>query len=186
MASPDWQQKVLPPEYGADVSFGLFTTHVRVSDNGLGVGQALLWSHLGQDRCPRSLHLRPWEGCAGIAAWLGQSWVPDGRDPPACSRFIKQFLNVRGDFPLEFYATGCVPSTDKNWWGRMVGLALIGLEDLQLQAELYGAIRAVQYGILHSTNHFYAILERYNLETCTFDWCFILHHFISHCHAFYQ
>jgi len=47
MALPDWQQKVLPPEYRADVSFGLSTPHVRVSDNGLGVGHALLRSHLG-------------------------------------------------------------------------------------------------------------------------------------------
>ena len=50
----------------------------------------------------------------------------------------------------------------------MVGFALEEFEDLLLQAGLYGPVRAVQYGILQSTQHFYAILEWYNSETCTF------------------
>jgi len=50
----------------------------------------------------------------------------------------------------------------------MVGFALAEFEDLLLQAGLYGAMRAVQYSIPQSTQHFYAILELYNLETCTF------------------
>ena len=50
----------------------------------------------------------------------------------------------------------------------MVGLALAEFEDLLLQVGLYGAVRAIQYGILQSIQHFYAILERYNPNTCIF------------------
>ena len=50
----------------------------------------------------------------------------------------------------------------------MVWFVLPEFDDLLLQVGLYGAVRAVQYGIPQSTNYFYAILERYNPETCTF------------------
>ena len=50
----------------------------------------------------------------------------------------------------------------------MVGFALTELKDLLRQMGLYGAIRAVQYGILQSSHHLYGILECYNLWTCTF------------------
>ena len=50
----------------------------------------------------------------------------------------------------------------------MVGFALAEIGDLLLQAGLFGAVRAIQYGIPQSTHHFYAILECYNSETCTF------------------
>ena len=50
----------------------------------------------------------------------------------------------------------------------MIGFSLAEFEDLLLQARLYGAMRAVQYDIPQSTQHFYAILERYNPETYTF------------------
>ena len=50
----------------------------------------------------------------------------------------------------------------------MVGFVLAELEDLLLQAGLYGAMRVVQCGISQSTQHFYAILERYNPENYTF------------------
>jgi len=50
----------------------------------------------------------------------------------------------------------------------MIRLALAKFEDVLLQAGLYRTVRAVQYDILQSTQHFYAILERYNSETCTF------------------
>jgi len=54
---------------------------------------------------------------------------------------------MKGDFPPEFRAIGWVHSTDKTWWGRMVGFVLTDLKDLLLRAGLYGAVRAVQYGI---------------------------------------
>jgi len=50
----------------------------------------------------------------------------------------------------------------------MVGFALVKFEDLLLQTGLYGAMRDLQYGISQSTQHFYAMLERFNPETCTF------------------
>ena len=104
----------------------------------------------------------------GLQPGLVKAEYPTGETPQLAATFIKQFLNVRGDFPLKFYVTGWVHSTDKNWWGRMVGFALAEFRDLLLQSGLYGAVRAVQYGILQSTQIFYTILERYNPETCTF------------------
>ena len=50
----------------------------------------------------------------------------------------------------------------------MIGFALATFEYFLLQAGLYGAVKAVQYGIPQSIQYFYAILVRYNSETCTF------------------
>ena len=50
----------------------------------------------------------------------------------------------------------------------MVRFTLAKFENLLLEARLYGAVRAVQYNISQSTQHFYAMLERYNAETCMF------------------
>ena len=50
----------------------------------------------------------------------------------------------------------------------MVGFVFVELKNLLLQAGLYGAVRAIQYGIPQSTQYFYAILEHYNPKTCTF------------------
>ena len=83
--------------------------------------------------------------------------------------FINQFMDMKGDFPIgEFRALGWVHSSDKYWCSKLVGFILEDLRDELLQTGLYIAIRAVQYGILHSSHHFFAMLERYNLETCTF------------------
>ena len=50
----------------------------------------------------------------------------------------------------------------------MVRFSLAKFENLLLEARLYRAVRAVQYGIPQSAQHFYAILEWYNPETWTF------------------
>ena len=50
----------------------------------------------------------------------------------------------------------------------MVGFVLADLDNLLLQTGLYGAVRAIQYSILQSTQYFYAVLERYSPKTCTF------------------
>ena len=50
----------------------------------------------------------------------------------------------------------------------MVSFALAQFENLLWQASLYGTVRAVMHGIPQSNHHFYAILERYNSETCMF------------------
>jgi len=104
----------------------------------------------------------------GLQPGLVRAEYPTRETPQLAATFIKQFLDVKADFPSEFRATGWIYSTDKNWWGRMVGFTLEELEDLLLQARLYEAIRVVQYDTSQRTQHFYAILEHYNLETCTF------------------
>ena len=50
----------------------------------------------------------------------------------------------------------------------MVSFVLEDLREELIQTNLYAAIRAVQYGIPQSNHHFFTMLERYNLETCTF------------------
>jgi len=86
----------------------------------------------------------------GLRLGFVRAEYPMGEIPQLAATFFKQFLDVRGDFPPEFRATGWVHSIDKNWWGRMVGFSLTKFEDLLLQAGLYGAIKAIQYGIPQS------------------------------------
>jgi len=86
-------------------------------------------------------------GVLGFQPGLVSAEYPMGETPQFTATFIKQFLDVRGDFPSEFRATGYVHSTDKNWWCRMVWFALEEFGDLLLQPGLYGAVMAVQYGI---------------------------------------
>ena len=50
----------------------------------------------------------------------------------------------------------------------MVGFILEDLKDELLQAGLFTAFWDVQYDISQSSHHLFAMLERYNLETCTF------------------
>jgi len=50
----------------------------------------------------------------------------------------------------------------------MVGFILEDLMDELLQTGLYNTIPAAQYGITQSNLHPFTMLERYNLETCTF------------------
>ena len=50
----------------------------------------------------------------------------------------------------------------------MVGFVLKELEELLLQCGLYHAIRVVRYGIVPSHFHFFAMLKKYNPNTCTF------------------
>ena len=83
----------------------------------------------------------------GLQPGLVRTEYPTGETPKLGATFIKQFLDVGGDFPPEFRATSWVHSTNKNWWCRMVGFVLAELGYLLLQVGLYGAVRAVQYGI---------------------------------------
>ena len=50
----------------------------------------------------------------------------------------------------------------------MVRFVLTKLEDSLKQAGLYQVVRAIQYGILQSSHHFYGVFERYNPLTGTF------------------
>ena len=50
----------------------------------------------------------------GLQPGLVRAEYPTERSPQLAATVIKQFLDVQGDFPPEFYATGWVHSTDKN------------------------------------------------------------------------
>ena len=104
----------------------------------------------------------------GLQPGLVRTEYPMGENSQLGATFIQQFLEMGGDFPSEFHTTGWIHSTDKHWWCRMVGFVLAELGVLLLHAGLYGAVRAIQYSIPQSTQHFYIILEHYNPETCTF------------------
>ena len=88
---------------------------------------------------------------------------PKGETPQLDATFINQFLKVRGDFPVDFRPLGWVHSTDKSWWGKMVGFVLAELGALLQQVGIYHSVRAVQYGLPQSSHNFYGILEHYNL-----------------------
>ena len=103
---------------------------------------------------------------------LVRAEYPTGETPQLATTFIRQFLDVRGDFPPEFHAITGFTLLKKRGGARMVGFSLTEFEDLLLQAGLYWAVRAVQYGIPQSIQHFYAILEhtiqrpaRYSLQS---------------------
>ena len=68
----------------------------------------------------------------GLPPSLVRAKYPTGETPQLAATFIRQFLDVRGDFPPKFCAIGWIYSTDKPWWGRMVGFALTEYEDLLL------------------------------------------------------
>ena len=102
----------------------------------------------------------------GLHPRLVRAEYPIGETPQLATTFINQFLKVRGDFPTDF--PGWVHSTDKSWWGRMVSFVLTELGDLLKQVGLYHAVRAIQYGLLQSSHHFYGGLECYNPLMGTF------------------
>ena len=72
---------------------------------------------------------------------------PKGETPQLAATFINQFLKVRGDFPVDFHPPGWVYSTNKSWWGRMVGFVLAELGALLKQVGLYHSVRVVQYSL---------------------------------------
>ena len=71
---------------------------------------------------------------------LDRAEYPIGETPQLAATFINQFLNVRGDFPTDFHLLGWVHSSDKSWWGKMVGFVLTELKDMLKQAGLYQAV----------------------------------------------
>ena len=92
-----------------------------------------------------------------------------GKTADQAVTFINQFMTVKGNFPNgEFRALGWVHSSDKYWWLSMMAFVLKDLRKELIQTNLYAVVKAVQYGIPQSNHHFFAMLERYNPETCTF------------------
>jgi len=105
----------------------------------------------------------------GLQPGLVRAEYPTRETPQRVPTFINRFMTAKGDFPSsEFRVIGWIHSSEKQWWFRMVNFALVQLEDLLWQAGLYGAVRAILHGIPQSNHHFYAVLERYNPETCMF------------------
>jgi len=49
----------------------------------------------------------------GLQPNLVRAEYPIGKTPQLTATFIRQFLDVRGDFPLEFHAIGWIHSTYK-------------------------------------------------------------------------
>ena len=105
----------------------------------------------------------------GLLPSSSEAEYPVGETPHLASMFINQFMDVKSDFPPgEFRALRWVHSSDKYWWSKMVGFVLEDLKDELLQTGLYTTVRVVQYGIPQSIHHFFAMLKRYNMKTCTF------------------
>ena len=104
----------------------------------------------------------------GLFPGLVRPEYPRGETPRLGTTFINQFMKVRGDFPIDFRSLGWVHSSDRSWWGKMVGFVLVELGALLEQVGLYHAVRAVQYGLPQSSHNFYGILEHYNPLTGTF------------------
>jgi len=139
MASPDWQQRffllnierVYPLAYLQHMSvcqtmdWELVKPISRVTLDKIGAREAFTVSH-GRD-------------VLGVQPDLVRAEYPIGETPYLAATFIRQFLYVRGDFPLEFHAIGWIHSTEKHGGGRMVEFALAEFEELLLQAGLYGS-----------------------------------------------
>jgi len=53
----------------------------------------------------------------GLQPGLVRAEYPMGENPQLAATFIRQFLNVRGDFPLKFHATGWFPFYRQNMVG---------------------------------------------------------------------
>jgi len=104
----------------------------------------------------------------GLFPGLVRSEYPRGETPQLGTTFINQFMKVRGHFPVDFRPLGWVHSSNRSWWGRMVGFVLVELGALLQQVGLYHSVRAVQYGLPQSSHNFYGILEHYNPLTGTF------------------
>ena len=51
----------------------------------------------------------------GLQPSLVRAEYPTGETPQLAAVFIRQFLDVRGDFPPEFRAIGLIHSMDKMW-----------------------------------------------------------------------
>ena len=73
----------------------------RVSLNKIGVYDVYTVSH-GRDML-------------GLQPGLVRAKYPIEETPQLAATFVKQFLDVKGNFPPEFCAIGWIHSTDKMW-----------------------------------------------------------------------
>ena len=169
MASSDRGQEVLSSQYGEDVFLVLSSAYVYSSHDGVGSFPICLWSlSLGRLSAKEVHSAGHGKDVFGLFPGLVRPEYLKGETLQLAATFINQFLKVRGDFPIDFHLLGWVNSTDKSWWGRMVGFVLVELRDLLQQVGLYHSVRATQYCLPQSSHNFYGILEHYNPLTGTF------------------
>jgi len=127
VAPSDRGQEVLSSQYGEDVFLVLSSAHVCSLCDGLGSFLVCLRRLSRQIRCQRSNTADHEKDVFGLFSGLVRPEYPKGETPQLGATFINQFLKVKDDFPLDFRPLGWVHSTDKSWWGRMVGFVLVEL-----------------------------------------------------------
>jgi len=74
---------------------------------------------------------------SGLHPGLVKAEYPTGETPQLTATYINQFLKVRDDFSADFRPLGWVHSSNKSWWGKMVGFVLTELKNLLKHAGLY-------------------------------------------------
>ena len=127
MAPSDRGEEVLSFQYGEDLFLFLSSTYVRSSYDGvrsLPVCLGVSLDRLGAKKVYSAGHGKD---VFGLFLGLVRPEYPKGETSQLGATFINQFLKVRGDFPVDFGPLGWVHSTDKSWWGRMVGFVLVEL-----------------------------------------------------------
>ena len=88
----------------------------------------------------------------GLQPALVRAKYPTGETPQLIATFIKQFLDMRDDFPLEFHPIRWIHSTNKMLWGRMVGFALAEFEDFYCKQDYTGLLGLCSIVFCRATN----------------------------------
>ena len=143
MAPPNRGHEVLSSQHGEDVPLAylqhMSIRHAMEWDLSKSISDVSL-GKLGANEAYAAGHGRDifW-----LHPRLDRAEYPIGETPQLAATFINQFLKVRGDFPTYFCPLGWVYSSDKSWWGKMVGFVLTELKDMLKQAGLYPTVRVV-------------------------------------------
>ncbi|ONK77510.1 uncharacterized protein A4U43_C02F7330 [Asparagus officinalis] len=83
--------------------------------------------------------------------------------------FIRQFIDARSEFSAQaFRSPGWLFSGEDGWWTRMVEFVLEELNEPLVQSGLTILVLATRRGITQNYPSFFAMLERYNPDSCTF------------------
>ena len=106
------------------------------------------------------LGLRPGPLCAELS----------GNDTAVQARiFMNRFAQTG---PMNYPAGPCLPgwvhAHDGDWWPHLIEFVETRFGSLLEKIYLAIAIRAVKYGIRQNPSSFYAMLERFNSDSCTF------------------
>ena len=89
--------------------------------------------------------------------------------PRPANIFIRQFLATQGEFSTQtFRSPGWICSGEGGWWTRMVDFVLEELKESLAQSGLTVPVLATRRGVVQSLHNFFAMLEKYNPDSCTF------------------